>query len=138
MDPAKNSWASVNTPDRDLPTMFARRDGFCIEEAKDLPEITGHIAFGEGPDYRYRAYRNGKLVSCEPTDRDARRYIRIRVDLDRYGEQTLDVSEVSFSSLREFAVNHADKRVRMTVIPAGSYYAISFEPDDGPESERII
>lgn len=125
------------TTSTDLPTVFAKPNGFSVGDDL-LPELRGSINFDRPAEKRWKVCRGSKLVACKGTEPDARLYLRIEVDVDRYGPQTIDVPQGSFRSLREFDGRHRGERVRLTIAAAGKYFSIRFEADDGkPMAEPV-
>lgn len=127
----------LHTTSTDLPTVFAKANGFSVGDDL-LPELRGKINCDRPAENRWKVCRGGKLAACKPTDPDARRYLRIEINVDRYGPQTIDVPQGSFRSLQEFDARHRGERVRLSIAAAGKYFSIRFEADDGrPMAEPV-
>ena len=116
--------------DQDLPTIFARSDGFSVDDEL-LPELRGHINYDRPAEQRWKAYRGGGFEPCDRGTPGARLYLRVEVDVDGIGPQTIDVPPGSHASLKEFVENHRDERVWLTIAARGKYFTIRFAPDDG-------
>lgn len=125
------------TTNTDMPTVFAKANGFSVGDDL-LPELRGSINYDRPAEQRWKVYRGGGFVPCEPGNADARLYLRIKVIVDGYGLQTIDVPPASQASLKEFVEQHRGERVRLTIAPAGKYFSIRFESDDGqPMADRL-
>jgi hypothetical protein len=121
----------------DLPTAFAKANGFSVGDDL-LPELRGRINYDRPAEKRWKAYRGGGFAPCRPGDPGARLYLRIVIDVDRYGPRTIDVPPGSHGSLKEFFDRHRDERVRLVIAAAGKYFSLRFEPDDGkPMAEAM-
>jgi hypothetical protein len=96
-----------------------------------LPELRGTIDTSGPAELIYKVYDGSQFVTCDAKTKDARLYVRIAIDVDDHGRQTLDVPPTSHRGLRQFVDNHTDERVCITTEPAGRGFVLRFQIDGG-------